>query len=218
MSQVLQVAPRALLRGFHIPTKSLGCIRSRYLKPYSCIQCSRRPFYTTISKTSSKMHVRKISAAILFGVVGYRAWHSYSNHPTNLDGGTVIADSNSRSKLEKKAVEVGAETLITGAAHGSGPIYKQTEQSGRKVLEMITPEQATIRLRQNEESYLIDRGRGAVRYDVVQIPSNEVIEDDHAEKIIEIPYQTAGASNTANSFTDWMFWSVYDGHSYVLVL
>ena len=68
---------------------------------------------------------------------------------------------------------------------------------------MLSTEQASAKLRQNEESYFVGRGQGVVRYDVVQIPSNDPIEDDHSEKIVEMPEQSS----------DWMFWGVYDGHS-----
>ena len=54
--------------------------------------------------------------------------------------------------------------------------------------------------------------RGVVRYDVVQIPSNDPIEDDHSEKIIEVP-QTVAAPEEGQSSSDWMFWGVFDGHS-----
>ncbi len=47
-----------------------------------------------------------------------------------------------------------------------------------------------------------------MRYDLVQLPSNDPIEDDHSEKIVEIPSKETGSS-------DWMFWGVFDGHSYV---
>ena len=77
---------------------------------------------------------------------------------------------------------------------------------------MLTPEQATQKLRRNEESYLIGRGRGVIRYDVVQIPSNDPIEDDHAEKIVEVPQSVAATGDGAPS-SDWMFWGVFDGHS-----
>lgn len=79
---------------------------------------------------------------------------------------------------------------------------------------MLTPEQATQKLRKNEESYLVNRGKGVVRYDIVQVPSNSPIEDDHAEKIIEVPSSVA-AANQGESKSDWMFWAVFDGHSYV---
>ncbi|EHK96346.1 putative protein phosphatase 2C like protein [Glarea lozoyensis 74030] len=74
---------------------------------------------------------------------------------------------------------------------------------------MLTPDEATQKLRRNEESYLVGRGKGVVRYDVVQIPSNDPIEDDHSEKIIELPQALATSSPTS----DWMFWGVFDGHS-----
>lgn len=49
-----------------------------------------------------------------------------------------------------------------------------------------------------------------VRYDVVQLPSNDPIEDDHVEKIIEAPQAATTAGAEGN---DWMFWGVFDGHS-----
>ena len=83
----------------------------------------------------------------------------------------------------RKAVVVTADSIYTGAIEGDEPISKYTDDSGRKVLEMLTPEQATQKLRRNEESFFVGRGQGVVRYDVVQIPSNDPIEDDHSEKI-----------------------------------
>tara|TARA_R110002060_G_scaffold9187_6_gene13699 strand:- start:1048 stop:1404 length:357 start_codon:yes stop_codon:yes gene_type:complete len=115
--------------------------------------------------------------------------------------------------VERKAVIVGADNLYTGAITGDGPISKDTDESGRKVLEMLTPDQATQKLRRNEESYLVGRGKGVVRYDVVQIPSNDPIEDDHVEKIIELPQALATATAAKNASSDWMFWGVFDGHS-----
>ena len=104
--------------------------------------------------------------------------------------------------------------LYSGTIVGDGPISKDTDDSGRKVLEMMTPDQVTQKRRKNEESYLVGRGAGVVRYDVVQIPSNDPIEDDHAEKIIEVPQTVAATENGAPS-SDWMFWGVFDGHRYV---
>ena len=82
------------------------------------------------------------------------------------------------------------------------------------VLEMLTPEQATQKLRQHEESYLVGRGQGVVRYDLVQLASNNPIEDDHSEKIIEVP-ELSPATQEGVSSSDWMFWGVFDGHRYV---
>lgn len=91
------------------------------------------------------------------------------------------------------------------------PLSKEAEDPSRQVLEMLTPEQATQTLRRKEESYLVGRGQGVVRYDVVQLPSNNPIEDDHAEKIVEVP-QTVTRAQDGSPTSDWMFWGVFDGH------
>ena len=112
----------------------------------------------------------------------------------------------------RKALIVEQGQLFTAQIPADQPISKETDFSGRKVLEMLTPEQASAKLRTNEESYLVGRGEGVVRYDVVQIPSNDPIEDDHVEKIVEVPNTTAAALDEKAS-SDWMFWGVFDGHS-----
>lgn len=166
------------------------------------------------------MYIRRVSVAVLSGLVGYGAWYTYKFQAGGLAEG-IAQQSRSLttsstpygplptggSDVERKAVIVGPDTLYTGTITGSEPISKHTDESGRKVLEMLTPDQATQKLRRNEESYLVGRGEGVVRYDVVQIPSNDPIEDDHVEKIIELP---TGAKDTKS---DWMFWGVFDGHS-----
>lgn len=113
---------------------------------------------------------------------------------------------------DRKALVVDNDQFYTGQIVGEGPLAKDTDDRGRKVLEMMNHEQATERLRKNEQSYLVGRGRGVVRYDVVQLPSNDPIEDDHAEKIVEVPSSVAATDNNAPS-SDWMFWGVFDGHS-----
>ncbi|KAK3050414.1 [Pyruvate dehydrogenase [acetyl-transferring]]-phosphatase 1, mitochondrial [Extremus antarcticus] len=112
----------------------------------------------------------------------------------------------------RKALIVEQGQLFTASIPADQPISKETDNSGRKVLEMLTPEQANAKLRTNEESYLVGRGEGVVRYDVVQIPSNDPIEDDHVEKIVEVPDTTAAAGE-GKTRSDWMFWGVFDGHA-----
>lgn len=112
----------------------------------------------------------------------------------------------------RKALVVDQGQLFTAQIPADVPISKETDASGRKVLEMLTPEQASAKLRTNEESYLVGRGEGVVRYDVVQIPSNDPIEDDHVEKIVEVPDTTA-AAEAGKAQSDWMFWGVFDGHA-----
>ena len=168
------------------------------------------------------MYIRRFSFALVSSLVGFGAWYTYKGNGTDLANGhpsytgaaqqlrTFATDAEAATEFSRKAVVVGPDTLYTGEIQGEGPISKDTDESGRKVLEMLTPEQATQKLRRNEESYFVGRGKGVVRYDVVQIPSNDPIEDDHSEKIIELPQSLAGAKDAAS---DWMFWGVFDGHS-----
>ncbi|CZR59482.1 probable ]-phosphatase 1, mitochondrial precursor [Phialocephala subalpina] len=180
---------------------------------------------STVSKSASSMYIRRFSVAVLSSLVGYGAWYSYKGQSGDI---TVPAQQTQafsttasiygphptgEAEIERKAVIVGADSLYTGAIQGDGPISKDTDESGRKVLEMLTPQQATQKLRRNEESYLVGRGKGVVRYDVVQIPSNDPIEDDHSEKIIELPQALATATAGRNASSDWMFWGVFDGHA-----
>lgn len=95
-------------------------------------------------------------------------------------------------------------------------LIKQGEDQGINMLGTLTPEQATQKLRRTEESYHVNRGRGVLRYDLVQIPSNNPIEDDHAEKIVSVPHShpsSPSGSMPQNEGSDWMFWGVFDGHS-----
>lgn len=200
-------------------------------------QSSSRPTTTTApgpstsppAPPSRSMYYRRFSVALVSGLVGYGAWFTYKGGLDNSPAALVSDASQTRGlsttpsyalptstqaggEVSRKALIVGADTLYTGEIPGNEPLSKDTDESGRKVLEMLTPEQATQKLRRNEESYLVGRGQGVVRYDVVQIPSNDPIEDDHSEKIIELP-ATEHAAAAQNATSDWMFWGVFDGHS-----
>jgi pyruvate dehydrogenase phosphatase len=196
-----------------------------------------RPVYKVEATTTaqSPMYFRRFSVALLSGLVGYGAWYTYKgqnrdlasvNNLCTISSSATGTSPQSRTisttptyslpqpaetteAVERKAVIIGADNLYTGAISGNEPITKDTDDSGRKIVEMLTPDEATQKLRRNEESYLVGRGKGVVRYDVVQIPSNDPIEDDHSEKIIELPQ----ALTTQNATNDWMFWGVFDGHS-----
>lgn len=174
------------------------------------------------------MYIRRLSVAVLSGLVGYGAWYTSKIIAGDSTDGVSQAQQSrglttsstayaplptQEQSVERKAVIIGSDTLYTGTIPGDGPISKDTDESGRKVLEMLTPDQATQKLRRNEESYLVGRGNGVVRYDVVQIPSNDPIEDDHVEKIIELPQGSSTAIPAKVGSDDWMFWGVFDGHS-----
>lgn len=131
--------------------------------------------------------------------------------PTRAHTTSPAVDEASTSSTQRKALVVEDDQFYTHDISDDAPLSKDTGAQGQQQLEMLTPEQATEKLRRNEESYLVGRGRGVLRYDVVQIPSNNPIEDDHAEKIVEVPQSiTPGQDGSASS--DWMFWGVFDGH------
>ena len=87
---------------------------------------------------------------------------------------------------------------------------KKTEEQEYH-MNTLSPEQATQKLRRTEESYLVGRGTGVTRYDLVQVASNNPIEDDHSEKIVSVDQTVAPSLDGSDS--DWMFWGVFDGHS-----
>ncbi|KAF2035530.1 protein serine/threonine phosphatase 2C [Setomelanomma holmii] len=162
------------------------------------------------------MQFRAITGALVAAAVASGAFYAYNGNQSSANG-TSPADQArnitniTSSEPTRKALVVGPSELYTGTITGPGPLAKETDDYGRKVLEMLDPDQTTAKLRKNEESWLVGRGQGVVRYDVVQIPSNDPIEDDHAEKIIEVPSNLAATDGAAAS--DWMFWGVFDGHS-----
>lgn len=185
------------------------------------------------------MYVRRLSVALVSGLVGYGAYYAYQDQGagngqslfstkaaaaaagaiTSTTGASLAgagAGSTAGSdaaQTTRNVLVIGANELSTGTLVGDGPISKMTDGSGRRVIEMLAPDQVTQRLRKNEESYGINRGKGVLRYDLVQLASNDPIEDDHAEKIVEVPTKSAAGSVVSNDSSDWMFWGVFDGHS-----
>ncbi|KXX75204.1 [Pyruvate dehydrogenase [acetyl-transferring]]-phosphatase 1, mitochondrial [Madurella mycetomatis] len=196
-------------------TKSAGSTR-RFLST-SLVARSLRPRTADNAPASgparSSMYFRRASVALVSALVGYGAWYTYDGNDTQsiikraYSGGTATTGGDGASPTRSVLV-IGADELHTGTFVGEGPISKSTGDDGRRVIEMLTPDQATQKLRKTEQSYFVNRGQGVVRYDLVQLPSNDPIEDDHAEKIVEIPNRNEGAESS-----DWMFWGVFDGHS-----
>jgi pyruvate dehydrogenase phosphatase len=158
------------------------------------------------------MFYRRLSVAIASGLVGYGAWMGYRGNNTDaasaLTKGYSSGKQSGQDPMTRNVLVIGADEIHSGTFVGDGPISKTTDSDGRKVVEMLTPDQATQMLRKSEQSYFVNRGQGVVRYDLVQLPSNDPIEDDHAEKIVEF-------NNGATAKSDWMFWGVFDGHSFV---
>lgn len=169
------------------------------------------------------MHLRNFSLAVISTVVASGAWYAYQGaNSTSAPGATstsqlrsfatTTAYAEDPAETTRRALLVDNDQFYTATLSGEQPLFKHTDDSDRRVLEMLTPEQATQKLRKNEESYLVNRGQGVVRYDIVQVPSNSPIEDDHAEKIVEVP-SSAEVAQSGTPNNDWMFWGVFDGHS-----
>jgi pyruvate dehydrogenase phosphatase len=158
------------------------------------------------------MYFRRASVALASALVGFGAWYSYGGNGSDTNQAISRAYSSSKPAGDdvptRSVLVIGADELLTRTFVGEGPISKTTDDEGRRVVEMLTPEQATQILRKTEESYFVNRGRGVVRYDLVQLASNDPIEDDHVEKIVEVPSKVDGSGTD-----DWMFWGVFDGHS-----
>ncbi|KAI5854073.1 protein serine/threonine phosphatase 2C [Durotheca rogersii] len=176
-----------------------------------------RPNYAVGEPLRSSMYFRRFSVALVSGLVGYGAWYTYKGS-SDLEQAGSKSFSTTPTQLAKtvaptrNVLVVGADEIHTGTFVGEGPIAKNVDGSGRNVLEMLTPEQATEKLRQSEVSFLVNRGQGVLRYDVVQLASNNPIEDDHAEKIVEIVSQEH-KKDADHATDDWMFWGVFDGHA-----
>ncbi|KAI1820646.1 protein phosphatase 2C [Xylaria intraflava] len=191
--------PRSIFSSLH-PTLTLT--RSASSRPNHALKASLR----------SSMYSRRFYVTLLSGLVGYGAWYTYNgNNTINETLGRALSTTPTQlasgAAPTRNVLVVGADELHTGTFVGEGPISKNSDGAGRNVLEMLTPEQATQKLRQNETSFLVNRGQGVLRYDIVQLASNNPIEDDHAEKIVEV------ASPQGNGNSDWMFWGVFDGHA-----
>ncbi|KAL1968890.1 hypothetical protein VTN77DRAFT_1251 [Rasamsonia byssochlamydoides] len=174
---------------------------------------------------SLQSSMRNFSLAFISTLVASGAWYAYKGSTAEQSaalstgaGLNATAESpvditgEDSGQLTRRALLVENDQFYTATLSGDQPLAKQTDDSDRRVLEMLTPEQATQKLRRNEESYLVNRGQGVVRYDIVQVPSNSPIEDDHAEKIVEVPQSVAGTPDGSPN-SDWMFWGVFDGHS-----
>lgn len=193
------------------------------LFPVSTNVLQQRFLASRSGQSTNSMRFRRVSVAVGATVAAGGAFYAYrvgyGNNPSSDFGSSAYASaspsvttspsSDDVNEAVRKALIVEQGALYTALIPENQPLSKNEDDNGRKVLEMMTSDQVTQKLRTNEESYLVGRGRGVVRYDVVQIPSNNPIEDDHAEKIIDVPQ----SATSAQDGSDWMFWGVFDGHS-----
>ncbi|KAJ5257201.1 hypothetical protein N7478_013305 [Penicillium angulare] len=174
------------------------------------------------ARSQSSMYFRNFGLAAISTVVASGAWYAYQGDGSAQSLATqvrafassAIASAHAEGPPDstRRGLLVSNDQFYTATLSQDQPLTKETDDSDRRMLNMLTPEQATEKLRKNEESYLVNRGKGVVRYDIVQVPSNSPIEDDHAELIVEVPASVAANQNGEPS-SDWSFWGVFDGHS-----
>ena len=185
--------------------KVLSPLQGRQLRPEEC----------DLSVDSSRLYSRPMSLLILQAALSSILFGAYYYIQTR-QASSPSSDSSSPA-MPRKTLEI--DDL-------SNPYAPR-----RKVLQLLTPEECTAKLRSNEESYLVGRGNGVYRYDVNQLASNDPIEDDRIEQIIAAPNPTGESTpidvtisltdlktgypmikNASGEFGDWMFWGIFDGH------
>lgn len=149
---------------------------------------------------------REYRLAVLSGLVlaGSYAYMSKS----------IYADSSAGSPSSQSAASHHTATGKTDVRSFSTTTTNSQMNSGQQKqgLSILTDEEVDRRLHQYEESYIVNRGKGVYRYDVSQLPSNNPIEDDRSEKIVEVPIQDM-FQNGLKVDADWHFWTVFDGHA-----
>lgn len=213
--------PRKSFKGFRTTGPSNAVFQR------SVASRSPRPLHASMQfrRLSGPLAIGAGAAGVYWGYLNYGAAPPLGASPaapslTGSQGGAYCTAAGASAsgvpsdvpEAVRKALIIENGGLFTAQIPADQPVSKETDSSGRKILEMMTPDQASAKLRRNEESYLLSRGEGVVRYDVVQIPSNDPIEDDHIEKIVEVPGNTA-ATEPGRTSSDWMFWGVFDGHA-----
>lgn len=163
------------------------------------------------SKFFKKRHVALVSGIIIIG--SYISLNQSNYY--NLDTVPPVG-GGSRSGISPKLFPPSNTTVIgddsryfstsTNSMHQKNSIGNQQHKQG---VFLLNDEQVSKRLRQFEESYSVNRGKGVTRYDICQLPSNSPIEDDRAEEIVQVPILQ---DNNIKTSTDWMFFGVFDGH------
>lgn len=115
------------------------------------------------------------------------------------------AESINSSLSQDKVVSLlSVRDYSSGDQSNKGEKNKTLEMKTKGVLAAVVFTSLLI-----EESYNLHRGKGVLRYDVSQLPSNNPIEDARSEHIVQVPL--AGQEAPVNS--DWLFFGIYDGHS-----
>lgn len=158
---------------------------------------------------NSNKHLKKRNAALISGfiIVGSYIAFDQTNY-FNLDS---IPSGGATGKLFPRSSLTPTEDkkLYSTSNSSISKNYSLGYQLHKEGIYVLNDEQVSAKLRQFEESYFVNRGKGVTRYDVCQLASNSPIEDDRAEEIVQVPILK---DNNIKTTTDWMFFGVFDGH------
>ncbi|VEU22572.1 DEKNAAC103464 [Brettanomyces naardenensis] len=151
---------------------------------------------------------RGINIAVIGGLLMATSYLSITRNGLHADSSITSSSPFGRKEagIEKKDFSTAASTTDSVKNGGTG------SQKDKQSIPIFNDEEVNRRLRRFEESYFVDRGKGVSRYDICQLPSNNPIEDDRSEKVVEVPIQDKDHNNERDD-SDWYFWSVFDGHA-----
>ncbi|EGV66331.1 [Pyruvate dehydrogenase [acetyl-transferring]]-phosphatase 1, mitochondrial [Yamadazyma tenuis] len=212
MVYVLSIKPRLL----YVASRSLQNSRRMISSsPYRLIK-STNPLLTTTTRVkpqarNGNKHFKKRNAALVSGfiIVGSFVTFNQSNY-YNLD--TIPPSASKKlfpSRSSTSAVPPEDKNLYTSSNSSISTNYSLGHQQHKEGVFVLNEEQVSEKLRQFEESYFVNRGKGVTRYDVCQLASNSPVEDDRSEEIVQVPILQ---DNNVKTSTDWMFFGVFDGH------
>lgn len=160
-----------------------------------------RRAYSSSNSVSQQNNKRKKTAAVVAATAVVTA--AASAFYANSNNGLIRNDSRpvESSKLP------GKYSAVTGSLV-EFPRAASAASFSSKSTRMLDEQDVSAKIRENEESYLVDRDSGVTRFDINQLASNPQIEDDFTAKIVNVGF--------ADGNHDWYFFGVFDGHGCVL--
>ncbi|KAI5957090.1 PTC5 [Candida jiufengensis] len=224
MSYVLSTKPKLL----YLTNKQLQTISKRLITSTtkSSISSSKllnlsKYLFKSIPKNEQQQYQKQgKNVALVSGIIIIGSYIAFNqSNYYNLD--TLPSSQSSTSSSSNQLLTSNTSSTITSpklledkklfststsSMHQKNSISHQQHKEG---IFLLNDEQVDTKLRQFEESYNVNRGKGVTRYDICQLPSNSPIEDDRAEEIIQVPILQ---DNNIKTTTDWMFFGVFDGH------
>lgn len=169
------------------------------------------PYQSTGKPRIDRKMRRDLNFALVGGILLAASYVSLTKFGLHSDSGASMVGStgqNLNSETAHRDFSTTSRASTTSSTDNGGTSATQ----GKHQLPIFTDVEVDRRLHRYEESYLVHRGKGVARYDICQLPSNNPIEDDRVEKIVQVPIQDQNNGN-AKDESDWYFWSVMDGHA-----